>query len=83
MQRSVRVPDDVPATALTLRQQEIAILIVKGLTNQEIAERLVLERGTVSNHVAQIMRRLGVTRRVQIAVWAVRQGLVSPDAGVC
>jgi len=41
----------------------------------EIGERLVLVEGTVANHVAPIMRRLGLRSRAQIAVWAVERGL--------
>jgi DNA-binding CsgD family transcriptional regulator len=66
------------ARRLTPRQREVAILIAEGLTNEEIAERLVLVPGTVSNHVEHILRRLGVTRRVQIATWVIRHGL-GPD----
>lgn len=65
----------VPASALTSGQREIALLIAEGATNHEIAERLGLERHTVSDQVAQILWRLGTTDRVQVAVWAVRQGL--------
>jgi two-component system nitrate/nitrite response regulator NarL len=63
---------------LTARQREIAQLIAMGCTNREIARRLVLEVGTVANHVAQIMDRLGVSNRAQIAAWAVGHGLSRP-----
>jgi DNA-binding NarL/FixJ family response regulator len=61
---------------LTARQQEIAVLIVRGLSNTEIAARLMLTPGSVANHVAHIMLRLGVRSRTDVAVWAVKQGLV-------
>jgi DNA-binding NarL/FixJ family response regulator len=60
---------------LTRRQQEVAGCIAEGLTNQEIAQRLVLTPGTVANHVEAILRRLGVRSRTQIGVWAVERGL--------
>ena len=60
---------------ITARQREIAALIAEGLSNVEIAERLVLAPGTVGNHVAHIMRALGAKNRVQVAVWAVQHGL--------
>jgi DNA-binding NarL/FixJ family response regulator len=63
-------------TVLTGRQQEIAALIAQGLSNTEIAARLVLTPGTVANHVAQIMKRLGARGRAEVAVWAFKQGLV-------
>jgi len=58
---SDRSPSGVPATALTERQREIVALIVEGLTNQAIADRLGLARALVSQHVADILWRLGVT----------------------
>jgi DNA-binding NarL/FixJ family response regulator len=71
----------VTETGLTARQREIAALIAEGLTNAEIADRLVLTTGTVGNHIGHIMRALGVKNRVQVAVWAVERGLrASPHA---
>ena len=64
---------------LTRRQQEIAVAVAQGLTNEEIAERLVLEPGTVANHVAAILGRLGVRNRTQIGVWAAERGLYRSD----
>jgi GAF domain-containing protein len=60
---------------LTRRQQDIAICIAEGLTNEEMAERLVLVPGTVANHCEAILRRLGLRNRTQIGVWAVEHGL--------
>ena len=60
---------------LTPRELEVAALVAEGLTNAEIAQRLVLSPGTVANHLAHIMRALGTRNRVQVAVWALRQGL--------
>jgi two-component system nitrate/nitrite response regulator NarL len=76
------VPDSL--RPLTPRQREIAALIAGGCTNQQIAERLVLEVGTVANHVAQILDRLGVANRAQVAVWAAMHGLIvaaAPSSG--
>ena len=64
----------MPATTLTERQREIAALIVEGLTNQAIADRLGMARALVSQHVADILWRLGVTSRNEIAVWEIKQG---------
>ena len=60
---------------LTARQLEVATLVRQGLSNAEIAERLVLEPGTVANHVAAILKRLGFRSRSQIAAWAAERGL--------
>jgi two-component system OmpR family sensor kinase len=68
--------------ALTARQQEVAGLIAEGLTNEQIAHRLVLTPGTVANHTEHILRRLNLSSRVQVATWAVRYGLgAPPDSG--
>jgi DNA-binding NarL/FixJ family response regulator len=64
------------ADQLTPRQREIARLVALGYTNAQIALRLVVECGTVANHVAHIIHRLGVANRAQVAVWATRHGLV-------
>jgi two-component system nitrate/nitrite response regulator NarL len=60
---------------LTPRQQEIVALVAEGLSNAEIAARLTLTTGTAGNHVGQIIRRLELRNRVQVAVWAVEHGL--------
>jgi class 3 adenylate cyclase/DNA-binding CsgD family transcriptional regulator len=54
---------------LTRRQREIASLVAQGLTNREVAERLVLSERTVESHVEQIRTRLGVRSRTQIVGW--------------
>jgi DNA-binding CsgD family transcriptional regulator len=64
----------VTETGLTARQREIAALIAEGLTNAEIADRLVLTTGTVGSHIGPSMRALGVKNRVLVAVWAVERG---------
>ena len=66
-------------TALTRRQREVAALVSEGLSNAQIARRLVLTPGTVANHVEHILRRLGLSSRVQIATWAAKYGLGSHD----
>ena len=63
--------------ALTPRQREIAALIARGYTNQQVAAELVISRGTVANHIEQILRRLGLSSRVELATWAAQQGLAS------
>ena len=68
-----------PVDALTPREREVTALVAEGLSNAEIAERLVLSPGTVSNHLGHIMRALRLRNRVQVAVWAVEQGLRRSD----
>ena len=60
---------------LSPRQREIAACVAEGLTNAEIAQRLTVSEGTAANHVAMILRRLGLRSRAQVAVWAVEHGL--------
>ena len=60
---------------ITRREREVAVLIAEGLSNAEIARRLVLVEGTVANHVEHILRKLKLRSRTQVAVWAVEHGL--------
>jgi pimeloyl-ACP methyl ester carboxylesterase/DNA-binding CsgD family transcriptional regulator len=61
------------APTLTPRQREVAALIAEGLTNREIAARLVLTERSVESHVDRIRIRLGVRSRTQVAVWMTGQ----------
>jgi DNA-binding CsgD family transcriptional regulator len=54
---------------LTPRQREVAALVAEGLTNREIATRLVITERSVESHVDRIRLRLGVRSRAQVAVW--------------
>ena len=78
-EESLRAAAEAVIAVLTPRQQEVAALIASGLSNAEIARRLVLTEGTVANHVEAILRRLGFRSRTQIGVWAVERGLHAPD----
>jgi DNA-binding NarL/FixJ family response regulator len=64
----VRLRTQAPALQnLTPREREVAHLMACGYTNQQIAETLVLTRGTVANHVAHILDKLGASNRTQVA----------------
>jgi predicted ATPase/DNA-binding NarL/FixJ family response regulator len=63
-------------SALTAREQEVAILLAQGLTNKQIAAELVLSPATVRSHVEHILDKLNLHSRAQIAVWASQQGLL-------
>jgi DNA-binding NarL/FixJ family response regulator len=56
---------------LTPRQREVVRLIARGRTNRQIAQELVITVGTAANHVAQVLDRLGLDNRAQLAAWAV------------
>lgn len=66
---------------MSLTQREVVVLklIAKGLTNEMIAERLVISERTVSGHVASILDKLHVNNRTQAALYAINEGLVSLD----
>jgi DNA-binding CsgD family transcriptional regulator len=61
-----------PLAALSPREAEVARLVAEGLTNRQIAERLVISQRTAQNHVQHILTKLGFTTRSQIAAWSVR-----------
>jgi predicted ATPase/DNA-binding CsgD family transcriptional regulator len=54
---------------LTSREREIALLVASGLSNREIALRLVISKRTVDAHVNHIFAKLGITSRVQLTIW--------------
>jgi DNA-binding CsgD family transcriptional regulator len=63
---------------LTDREREVAILIAQGLSNRQIAQRLVLSERTVTTHIGNILSKLDLTSRTQIARWAIDKGLITP-----
>jgi non-specific serine/threonine protein kinase len=76
----VVAPSAGAPSALTTREQEVAILLAHGLTNKEIAAELVLSPATVRSHVEHILDKLNLHSRAQIAAWATQQGLLSAPA---
>ncbi len=69
-----------PLDALTPRQREILQLVAEGFTSKDVAQRLALSQKTVDTHRAQIMERLGVHDVAGLVRFALRVGLVTPDA---
>ena len=70
--------DDSGPYSLTRREREVISLVRQGLTNQEIAEALVIELGTVKNHVHNILRKLKVTSRREAVHVSGQAGLWGP-----
>ena len=69
--------DDPELEALTARELDVLRLMAGGLTNDEIAERLVLGIGTVKTHVNHIFFKLGVRNRVEAVIFAFDRGLAA------
>ena len=65
-----------PAVALTRREREVARHVALGLRNAEVAQKLGLSEGTVKTHMNNIFQKLGVRDRVELALYAVRTGIV-------
>jgi HD-GYP domain-containing protein (c-di-GMP phosphodiesterase class II) len=65
-------------SGLTTREVEVLRLLSRGLSNKQIAERLVVSRKTVGNHVEHIYAKLGVSNRARASLFAVRHGLIVP-----
>lgn len=63
-------------TPLSPREEEVLRYVAEGLSNKEIGSLLFIGDGTVKSHVEHILGKLGVSDRVQAAVWAMRHGLV-------
>ena len=63
-------------SSLTPREREVASLIGRGLTNRQIAERLVITQRTVAAHIEHILEKLGFRSRLQIGLWAVEHQLL-------
>ncbi|WP_433379678.1 ATP-binding protein [Actinoplanes sp. CA-142083] len=80
--RPAEVPEQWAGWApLTRREREVALLVAEGLTNQAIAERLVIGRRTANTHVEHILTKLDFTSRAQIAAWAAARRGTRPPPG--
>jgi NarL family two-component system response regulator LiaR len=62
---------------LTDRETDVLKLIAAGLTNSQIAEKLVISENTVKGHVSNILSKLHLADRTQVAVYAWQQGIVN------
>ena len=73
-----QAPTAAPPDLLTPREQEVLVLMARGASNAELAERLFLSEGTVKTHIGRIFAKLGVRDRAGAIVWAYDTGVVRP-----
>lgn len=82
LQELTRPPDRPPTPdPLTEREMDVLRLVAQGLGNQEIAAKLHVGDATVRTHVSNILAKLHLANRIQVALYALREGLVSLDTG--
>jgi len=77
----VGVATDAPLAELTPREREVLVLVAHGLTNDAVAERLVVSPATAKTHVSRIMAKLNARDRAQLVMIAYETGLVTPGSG--
>jgi DNA-binding CsgD family transcriptional regulator/Flp pilus assembly protein TadD len=65
--------------ALTPREEEVAVLVSRGLTNRQIASELSISEHTVATHMSKILKRLGLSSRSRLSAWVTEQGLPLSD----
>jgi two-component system, NarL family, nitrate/nitrite response regulator NarL len=73
--RVEEMPNEPKPDVLTPREREILMRVAAGETNRQISERLFIAENTVKNHIKNILEKLRLENRVQLASYAVRQGL--------
>jgi non-specific serine/threonine protein kinase len=76
-----QIPPGEPIVELTPRENEITVLVARGLTNRQIAQELSISERTAGNHVAKILRKLKLRSRIQIGRWAAERQLRTPHQG--
>ena len=79
LHRPPQAKQSATGEALSEREVEVLRLIARGMSNQEIADTLVLSEATVRTHVSSILRKLQLASRTQAALYALREGLASLD----
>jgi len=77
VQPASRKPPDGPQ--LTEREGEVIRLVAQGKSNREIAEALVISEKTAKAHISNILGKLGLDDRTQMAIYAIKHSLVNPD----
>jgi predicted ATPase/DNA-binding SARP family transcriptional activator/DNA-binding CsgD family transcriptional regulator len=75
-----RASDDRPLVVLTSREREVANFVARGLTNRRVARELSISERTAANHVAKILRKLGLSSRTQIGALVVEDRQYAPPS---
>jgi DNA-binding NarL/FixJ family response regulator len=70
-----RIADTTPLNMLTARERDVLKLIAEGLSNQEIAGRLVISEGTVKTHVSRILAKLALRDRIHAVIYVYQSGI--------
>ncbi|HEY8112961.1 MAG TPA: response regulator transcription factor [Actinomycetes bacterium] len=70
--------DDIPAKAITNREEEILKLVAEGHSSKQIADLLFISVKTVERHRANMLQKLGLRDRLELARYAIRAGLIEP-----
>lgn len=85
--RELAEPTPVPAvrakSLLSVREQEIVRCVCQGYRNKQIAEKLFISEQTVKNHLHNIFDKLGVSDRLELALYAIYKKLNEPDTPAC
>lgn len=79
--RELNQPSNLPPTEEPLTSRELEVLrhVARGLSNQEIGEKLIISEGTVRIHVSNILSKLHLANRTQAALYALQEGLANLD----
>jgi DNA-binding NarL/FixJ family response regulator len=80
-QPTPELADQAKLDALTPREQEVLLLVARGLSNQEIAAALAVEASTIRTHVKRVLMKLGLRDRIQAVIFAYETGLNRPAVG--
>jgi DNA-binding NarL/FixJ family response regulator len=73
---------EITPAQLSRREREVALLIAQGLPNRQIGAALAIKERTVEDHVSRLLRKLHLSNRAQVILWAIASGLVSAPTPV-
>jgi NarL family two-component system response regulator LiaR len=79
LRRTPKTKQRQPVDPLSGRELEVLRLVARGMSNQEIADTLVVGEATVRSHVSTVLRKLQLASRTQAALYALREGIASLD----